>query len=611
MTNAFRHKSLAIFRLVVLIQLLELCQPMILRLYEGGLADLASYTRTWMHQTVENMQIEDYTHRIHHKLAAGELELKNITFNHFLPPLIHYKPSQNSFLYMDTDGGSADISANWTLHSKILSLFGVPLQGNVHGHITGFTSDVAVRVVQGSNQLEMYQCVARFDHFELQLTGSLAADILHWFHKTLASAMQSRVEQTYCHMMAAQLLPWLRDQLEKFPRKLQVELSKEIRLSQILHSINTGPKYVDLEMKNRLTSGSTGLSFETFSILPKEPPTIDADNKRLVELFMDEITLQELVSSSHNAGLFKTNFTSPFLRTKCDVLCIGKLVPQLQATLGSTALLAVIRTQEPPIVRLLHQKIRLLVNVSFEIFVERSQSTGIIPHIPSIYLHDADQHSNDQLESQGSAQPSKEEQNPEDQQESWESMDISADHPDPAVGMSVSGPHPVVDPKGRIIWPRPGIDELVIDPEGDVDWSKRPGGPTGPPRPPNQGLSGRLGVRLEVGKEAPLVKIEITAEIELALQMNERRIESQLRLHNSKAELRQHQLQNMSQRTLDQIVQTSVPFAEDAVKIFFKTVCPSTSFLPDLHTTNESMRVEEGYIRFKADLNLQNLLTSL
>lgn len=41
----------------------------------------------------------------------------------------------------------------------------------------------------------MDQCVARFDRFELSLSGSLAADILHWFRESLAKAMQSRIEQ--------------------------------------------------------------------------------------------------------------------------------------------------------------------------------------------------------------------------------------------------------------------------------------------------------------------------------------------------------------------------------------------------------------------------------
>ena len=51
----------------------------------------------------------------------------------------------------------------------------------------------------------------------------------------------------------------------------------------------------------------------------------------------------------------------------------------------------------------------------------------------------------------------------------------------------------------------------------------------------------------------------------------------------------------------------SVPFLEQAVEIFVGEGVEVKDFLR-IPSQNESMRVENGYIRLQADLNLQNLL---
>lgn len=119
------------------------------------------------------------------------------------------------------------VTAEWSMYSKFLKMLGIPLHGKVEGTVTGFTSDVAVEVrqlqlqlgyspdcshapvvsgprivsplfqVTKSNELVMHQCIARFRDFDIHLSGSLAAEILHWFHKMLSNAMQSRVEQVH------------------------------------------------------------------------------------------------------------------------------------------------------------------------------------------------------------------------------------------------------------------------------------------------------------------------------------------------------------------------------------------------------------------------------
>lgn len=221
---------------------------MVLRLHESDLADLAEYTRSYLAENIENMAVEPFAHRVHHKLATGALELENISLLHFSPPSINYRPTTPGLLYIDTDGGRAELVADWRFYSQFLQALGLPLAGRANGQISGFASDIVVETPH--NRLVMRQCVARFDRFDLQLSGSLAADILHWFHRVLAKATQSRVEQAYCRIIEERLLPWLLDQLGKLPKRLRMRFSSRVHFSQVLHSIRPGTGYVDLELRS-------------------------------------------------------------------------------------------------------------------------------------------------------------------------------------------------------------------------------------------------------------------------------------------------------------------------------------------------------------------------
>ena len=59
----------------------------------------------------------------------------------------------------------------------------------------------------------------------------------------------------------------------------------------------------------------------------------------MVELFIDEPTLQEIASAAHYSDQFRVNTTSPFLRTDCDMFCLGTLFPELKNQLGPTKLI--------------------------------------------------------------------------------------------------------------------------------------------------------------------------------------------------------------------------------------------------------------------------------
>ncbi|KAI6191145.1 hypothetical protein M3Y97_00196100 [Aphelenchoides bicaudatus] len=359
----------SILRISLLLILTRSTYAFVLRLNEGGLADLAEYTRQWMFETLKEMQLENYKHRFERGLATGELELGNLTIREFAPPLIKYRPSGKSLLYISTVGGNAQIYSDWTVSSSVLKMLGIPLHGTATGKITGFSSSIAVHV----KTLFILKCVARFTDFDLRLTGSLAAEILHWFRNVIGRIMQARVEQSYCKLVSDKLLPWLHQQLEKMPNSLDLQFAPNLYLTQSLHSISTSENHMDLQLKNRFYSH--GLITETISSVPRDLLQMH-DNpfepEHILEVFLDEATIQEIEE-------IITNITSPFLTTQCEILCLGKIVPELRSALGPTLLYAEVFTNEPPAVKILDGRAYIYFNVTFSLFEDRTE-------VPDIYF---------------------------------------------------------------------------------------------------------------------------------------------------------------------------------------------------------------------------------
>ena len=321
-----------------------------------------------MNYTIAEMSIDAYTHKIHKGIAAGDLNLQNISVSRFYPPLIRYRSSEHS-LYMTTLGGQVELQAEWELESAFLSLFALPFRGDVQGRIAGLQSEISVQINHVTNEFQIHHCTAKFHDFRIRLSGSMAADILHWFRTILGKAMKRKVEETYCKMISEKLLPWLQYQITKFPGYLEINFGENIKLSQSLHSMSMTNSHIDLRMKNKFVTN--GHLIETLSTLPSSYPNqglfwqivleylsgereypanlmnlilifSELENiydQKMLELFIDEPTLQEVVSAAHFSDQFKANITSPFLKTECEMLCLGTLFPDLSAELGPTSLI--------------------------------------------------------------------------------------------------------------------------------------------------------------------------------------------------------------------------------------------------------------------------------
>lgn len=74
------------------------------------------------------------------------MTVTNITIKRFVPPLIRFRPSDHSFLYMSTLSGYAQVSAEWAVESQFLHMLKIPLEGQIHAQMTGLISEIAMQV---------------------------------------------------------------------------------------------------------------------------------------------------------------------------------------------------------------------------------------------------------------------------------------------------------------------------------------------------------------------------------------------------------------------------------------------------------------------------------
>ena len=93
----------------------------------------------------------------------------------------------------------------------------------------------------------------------------------------------------------------------------------------------------------------------------------------------------------------------------------------------------------------------------------------------------------------------------------------------------------------------------------------------------------------------------------LVLEVRNRHIHSELKLNSVHAVVADSRFQSLSQKTVDSIVETSVPFLENAVKIFYRDGIVLDEVL-QLPIRDATIDIKNGFIRFRADFNVVNLL---
>ncbi|CAB3399941.1 unnamed protein product [Caenorhabditis bovis] len=352
---------------LVLISIFNNCNCLLLRVNEFGLHEVANFTRQWLSMAGPHLKLPEIRQSFYNSFAGGEMSVQNITVKRFVPPLIRFRPSDHSFLYMSTLSGYAQVDAQWEVESQFLSLLKIPLRGLVHAQMTGLISEIAMQITQ-DNEVEVHHCVAQIRDLRVAFDGSMAADLLHWFRQSVTRSIRRNLEEEYCEMMRNHWLPWVEAQLYQFPTNLTISHKPEVTLMQTMQSIAMTQHHLDVRMRSDLIwddefveSGIVENS--TMAIIDSLPRST-----RMIDMFIDEHTVQSIIAAAHFSHHLKTKIESPFLRTNCDVLCIGTVLPEIAEIMPNRTLHVEAATLSPPIISLQQGRAQVYLNASLNIF---------------------------------------------------------------------------------------------------------------------------------------------------------------------------------------------------------------------------------------------------
>ncbi|VDO91645.1 unnamed protein product [Heligmosomoides polygyrus] len=353
----------------------QISQPIVIRVNEVGLEEAANCTRQWLSMAAPHLALPDIRQVFVNSFAAGEIIVRNITIDRFVPPHIRFLPNTNSTIQMLTHSGYAEISADWELRSELLRVLSLPLMGSARIQMTGLISEVTMKKVS-PEKLEVSQCVARIRDLRLNLQGSVAADILQLFKTSLTKVIRRKLEEDYCTLMDEFWMSWMEAQLSQFPSNLTLSSEPEVVLVQTLQSIVPSKFYVDLRMRSDLIWDGELLESDNIMTYANVNPQFQSKNSisetdkqssRMISIFVEEDTVQNILKAAHYAGHFRTTVQSPFLQTQCDVLCIGTVLPELAEAMPNSSLAVQVSTLHAPIIALHDGQATVFVNASLDI----------------------------------------------------------------------------------------------------------------------------------------------------------------------------------------------------------------------------------------------------
>ncbi|ETN75209.1 LBP / BPI / CETP family protein [Necator americanus] len=372
----------SILRILLFLHLVQVSCSIIVRVNEIGLQEAANFTREWLSMAGPNLIVPDIRQTFVNSFAAGEMTVKNITVNRFVPPLIRFRTYGNTSIYMITHSGYAQVTAEWELKSELLHLLRFPLNGTVLMQMTGLISEVGMKNTS-PNRVEVSHCVARIRDLRLNLQGGVAAEVLQWFKTSLISIIRRKLEEEYCNVMEEHWISWVEAQISQFPSNITLSSNPEVILSQSLESIAFSKMIVDLRMRSDLIWNGDLIDGDHVANQSNFRDDGSMTSSRMITVFVEEHTVQSILAATHFAGHFLATVDSPFLQTHCDVLCIGTVLPEIGEAMPNSSITLQASTLSPPVIALQRDNALVFLNASLNVISKSSSeiSNGTIVSI--------------------------------------------------------------------------------------------------------------------------------------------------------------------------------------------------------------------------------------
>ncbi|WKY14452.1 hypothetical protein Q1695_000193 [Nippostrongylus brasiliensis] len=347
----------------VFLGVLQVSHAIVIRVNDIGLQEAANCTKQWLSMAGPHLALPDLRQVFVNPFVAGELIVRNVTVDRFVPPNFRFVPNSNATLQMLTHSGYAEVAAHWELKSELLKVFRFPLTGTIRVQMTGLISEITMKN-RSPDRLEVSSCVARVRDVRANLQGSVAADVLQLFRGSITKVIRKKLEEDYCTLMQEFWMPWVEAQLAQFPANLTLSTNPEVILAQSLDSVVLSQTHIDMRMHSDLIWD--GEFVESEDVTPYNDET-HTQSTRMVSIFIEEEIVQNILKASHYSGHLRTTLESPFLKTQCDVLCIGTVLPELSEALPNSTLGVEVATINAPVISLHDGQAAVYLNTSLEI----------------------------------------------------------------------------------------------------------------------------------------------------------------------------------------------------------------------------------------------------
>ncbi|CAI5455494.1 unnamed protein product [Caenorhabditis angaria] len=351
--------------ILLIITYIIVSNALLLRVNEIGLHEAANFTRQWLSMAAPHLKIPDIRESFYNNFASGEMAVSNITLKKFVPPLIRFRPSDHTFLYLSTLSGYAQMSADWNV--EFFQWIPIALRGNINAQMTGLISEVAMRI-NPDNEVEVHNCVAQIRDLRVSFAGSMAAEVIHWFRDSITRQIRHKLEDEYCEMMKNHLLPWVEAQLYQFPTNISISHSPEVTLIQTMRSISMAHQNVDFHMRSDIIWQGELVESNTVKDSTMEKIGNLTKSSRMLDMFIEENTVKSIIAAAHFSDHLKTKIESDFLRTECETLCIGTVFPELAVQTPNRSLYVEASTLSPPVIDLQEGKALVYLNASMNVF---------------------------------------------------------------------------------------------------------------------------------------------------------------------------------------------------------------------------------------------------
>uniref|UniRef100_A0A914VIE9 Uncharacterized protein n=1 Tax=Plectus sambesii TaxID=2011161 RepID=A0A914VIE9_9BILA len=297
--------------------------------------------------------------------------IKNLKLTQFSMPVLTNELVSPSSLELKSNGGSAAIRGDCQAKKKIL-FFWVDVGGWFEASISNVGLGIQMQLANsalGKPQISNIGCRADTGNFNFKIHD---AGIVGWFvnlfHGMIEGTLKDKIQGQVCEQIKQfgneRGNSFLSDITTDVPLFDGLKLDYRLTGAPNVHGLS-----LDLPLKGETTI--VGKSDTPFSPNTLQLPPTDT---KMAAIFLSEYVINSFLYQAHIAGLShfqldRSREAVEILRSNCDQMdiCIGRLIPALEAKYPNTTGIVHIKTSSAPAIQFKPGQVNLIADVAAEL----------------------------------------------------------------------------------------------------------------------------------------------------------------------------------------------------------------------------------------------------